>query len=118
MNNVKLGISADKSGGSHSNVKQCKDPQHIYNQTPEKIKKLEEYLNTLGYNISDVTGTDLGTSRIRLEITIRSYLHMMERIKQNKNLIELPSRKEILKLPYSKVYGSYWLNGKFPKNWK
>ena len=25
MNNVKLGISADKSGGSHSNVKQCKD---------------------------------------------------------------------------------------------
>lgn len=94
------------------------DPQHIYNQTPQKIKNLEEYLETLGYNISDVTGTDLGTSRIRLEITIRSYLHMMERIKENKKLVELPSRKEIMKIPYSKTYGSYWLNGKFPTNWK
>ena len=96
------------------------DPQHIYNQTPQKIKELEEYLNTLGYNISDVTGNDLGTSRIRLEITIKSYLHMMKRIKRNKTLVELPSRKEVLKLPYSKVYGSYQLNGKFPRKgeWK
>jgi uncharacterized protein (UPF0335 family) len=90
------------------------DPNHLYNQKPERIERLEEHLNTIGYTIRDITGDDSGTSRKRLEVTIRSYLHMMKKIKENKKLVELPSRKEILKLPYSKIYGSYRLNGKFP----
>ena len=96
------------------------DPQHIYNQNPEKIEQLDNYLKTLGYTIRDITGDDLGTSRKRLEVTILSYKDMMKRIQKNKRLIDLPSRREIMKLPYSKIYGSYLVNGKFPSKgeWK
>ena len=96
------------------------DRQHIYNQKPEKIKALEDYLNTLGYSIDELTGNDLGVSRKRLEVTILSYKDMMNKIEKNKNLVQLASKKEILKLEHSDVYASWSSDGTFPKKgeWK
>lgn len=126
--------SADSSGASRSSsVGQLRtplgtvdvgnkrsDPQHIYNQKPDKIKQIEEYLNSIGFSIAELTGNDLGTSRKRFEVTILSYKDMMDKIKRNKKLVQLSSRKEILKLPHSDVYASWALDGKVPRKgeWK
>lgn len=103
--------------GTFDTGKRRSDPQHIYNAKPQRIKQLEEYLNTLGYELGDITGEDVGTSRKRLEITILSYKDTMKKVEENKKLVSLYSRKEVMKMNWSPEFGSYLEPGTYPVNW-